>query len=409
MDKATYESLVREYNGLFLLHHKSKNQHHHQKWFTHLNIILRTLRKIIKLQIDTQRTKRDVKRTEFKKKQIVALANKVITVSRDAYWAYNSILALGQYITLGFALVASLAKVYSLMLSIPGVNAKKPQLIASVSNGNVVNGTGEDDLGEEIPFEDGVASRGSKETILKHPQSVSIKMGKYSVPESEVKMTLSFRNTYKMPKKQWDKIQRVLQQSLKRLEPKVDPEFDVLVISNSDEGHRPSAAELHELMQEKVHKLEAYASDYMKNKFQEILWVAKEIKTIMFNELRKLPKNNKGEINANQQVVAEFTKWYQARETLIKDKLKGIEGDLASHFDSLWKDYEKREPITNSSVSVDGSGLNPKDRDVTRKRKNESINDIFGSKKSKKELKPDKTTKPKKKKKKGSAIDDIFG
>ncbi|KAG7660684.1 RMP1 [[Candida] subhashii] len=90
-------------------------------------------------------------------KMIVKLAQGLVKRTRGAYWAYNSILCLGQFINLGFALIGGLARIYSLLVDIPGV---KP--IGGMNNsieevmkegGKGEEEEGDDDIGEEVKYE----------------------------------------------------------------------------------------------------------------------------------------------------------------------------------------------------------------------------------------------------------------
>ena len=435
MDGKTYKSLTTEYDTLYLLYHKSKNQHHNQKWFMYLNIMIRTLRKILKLQIDIQRIKKSPKKIEYKKKQIVTLCNKIIKISRDAYWAYNSILALGQFITLGFSLLGSLSKIHSLILNVPGVNGKKLQLIESVSKAENLVGDDGDDLGEEIPFEeDSLISEshnslsmdtGTEIVSNKMPPVVSIKIINMLVSESDLKQALAFKNTYRLPKNQWDVVQKLLQKSLQKLETECNLEFDTEIHTDGN----TSRYQLYKSMEVKNKQFEKLVTDYMINESRMVLSKANEIKKIMIGQLKKLPKKGKGEINVNQMVVSEFTKWYFKRNKNINQKMKEIEDKLLHSFESIWdQNTETNNSMVSNSkelmsntvdlvsnvvsvkVVVDDNCSTTAEQEISKKRTNETIDDIFGVKKSKKESKsPDNTTKKKKKKKKkGSAIDDIF-
>lgn len=435
MDGKTYKALTTEYDTLYLLYHKSKNQHHNQKWFMYLNIMIRTLRKILKLQIDIQRIKKSPKKIEYKKKQIVTLCNKVIKISRDAYWAYNSILALGQFITLGFSLLGSLSKIYSLILNVPGVNGKKLQLIESVTKAENFAGYDDgDDLGEEIPFEeDDLVSEshnslpmdtGAEIVSNKMPPVVSIKIINMLVSESDLKQSLAFKNTYRLPNNQWDVVQKVLQKSLQKLVTECNFEFDTEIHTDNN----VSRDQLYKSMEDKNKHFEKQVTDYMINESKMVLSKANEIKKIMIGQLKKLPKKGKGEINVNQMVVSEFTKWYFKRNKNINQKMKEIEDKLLHSFESVWDQntetnntmVSNNRELKSNSVDLDSNGARVKEVDdicstiaeqeISKKRKNETIDDIFGVKKSKKESKsPDNITKKKKKKKKkGSAIDDIF-
>ncbi|EGW32491.1 uncharacterized protein SPAPADRAFT_138790 [Spathaspora passalidarum NRRL Y-27907] len=125
MNHATYKGLTNEYEIVALLHHRSKNQHRQADWFMHLNITYRHLRRILKLQIDINRLQPKPKKNQskilYKTNEIVKLSQGLIKRSKSAYYSYNSILCLGQFITLGFALLASLAKINRLLLEIPSV------------------------------------------------------------------------------------------------------------------------------------------------------------------------------------------------------------------------------------------------------------------------------------------------
>ncbi|KAI3406032.2 RMP1 [Candida oxycetoniae] len=124
---------------------------------------------------------------EYKQKQVASLAQRIVKSSRQAYFAYNSILALGQYITLGFALIANLAAIVELLSKIPGVKLKRYEYEVAetrVDDGscntyyggsNVESVDFEDDLGEEVSFqkhnEEDEEDKEDKEVMLKSPVS----------------------------------------------------------------------------------------------------------------------------------------------------------------------------------------------------------------------------------------------
>ncbi|RCK64101.1 hypothetical protein Cantr_10728 [Candida viswanathii] len=139
MNKAIHHELSTEYDTLFLLHHRSKNQHRQQRWYKYLNTTVRKLRKILKLQHDITRLPAPSSRAEFKIKQMVGLAEDVLALSRDAYWAYAGIIELAQFLSLGFALIASLAKITLLLQQIPGVKPlpKRIRSLEEVCDGPV--------------------------------------------------------------------------------------------------------------------------------------------------------------------------------------------------------------------------------------------------------------------------------
>ncbi|RLV92999.1 Ribonuclease MRP protein subunit RMP1 [Spathaspora sp. JA1] len=149
MNHTTFKSLNNEYELVALLHHRSKNQHRQTNWFKHLNITYRHVRKILKLQIDINRLTRKKyhSRVVSKTEEIVQISQGLIKRSKSMYFTYNSILCLGQFITLGFALLGSLAKIYSLLLEIPGVKVNK-SVVESVAK--EVEQHIEDDIGEVV-------------------------------------------------------------------------------------------------------------------------------------------------------------------------------------------------------------------------------------------------------------------
>lgn len=66
---------------------------------------------------------------------------------KRAYYHFNSVIALGQFVNLGFVLVASLSALRLLLMEIQGVGVRgrqiEPEEVAQV----------EDDVGEEVVFE----------------------------------------------------------------------------------------------------------------------------------------------------------------------------------------------------------------------------------------------------------------
>ncbi|KAK6455496.1 uncharacterized protein RJT20DRAFT_3170 [Scheffersomyces xylosifermentans] len=153
------ELLTTEYNILHLLYHRGRNQHRITVWWKYLNILHRQVRKIVKLSIDIGR----IKSTETKKhkqQQIVDIVGYLVKrkVFTKAYYEFNGIIALGQFINLGLTLVGNLAKLHEILVGITGVkdvlkvtNTVQVQK-ASKSVQQAID-TG-DDLGEVIEFEE---------------------------------------------------------------------------------------------------------------------------------------------------------------------------------------------------------------------------------------------------------------
>lgn len=117
-----FHKLKNEYGILHLLYHRNKNQHRTLKWWKYFNIFHRKIRKIVKPLMDiedsTDETKILVKRKivlcEIKR----LFGQKIFT---KAYFEYNGILALGQFVTLGLALIGNLSKLYCILRNVVGL------------------------------------------------------------------------------------------------------------------------------------------------------------------------------------------------------------------------------------------------------------------------------------------------
>ncbi|EAZ63124.2 predicted protein [Scheffersomyces stipitis CBS 6054] len=110
-------ALTNEYYILHLLYHRGRNQHRLTVWWKYLNILHRYVRKIIKLAVDIARIKSKAKK-EHKQKQIVDIivyldSRKVFT---KAYYEFNGVIALGQFINLGLTLVGNLTKIWAILM-----------------------------------------------------------------------------------------------------------------------------------------------------------------------------------------------------------------------------------------------------------------------------------------------------
>ncbi|RCK55723.1 hypothetical protein Cantr_05932 [Candida viswanathii] len=148
MDLVIHRELSIEYDTVFLLHHRSRNQHRQQTWYKYLSATVRTLRKILKLQVDIDRLPRSAtSRVEHKRSQIVRLAQKMLAVCEGAQRAYFGIIGLAQFLALGFALLGSLAKITLLIEQIPGVKPL-PKRVKSLED--VWTIPKEDDHGNEV-------------------------------------------------------------------------------------------------------------------------------------------------------------------------------------------------------------------------------------------------------------------
>lgn len=123
LDSNAIKELENEYYIIHLIYHRNRNQHRLLIWWKYFNIIHRKLRQIVKLFIERDEANNQKKRT-LKENEIVKLSNYLICkkVLSKAYYEFNGIIALGQFLTLGLALVASLSKISSILIQIKGVS-----------------------------------------------------------------------------------------------------------------------------------------------------------------------------------------------------------------------------------------------------------------------------------------------
>lgn len=151
-----YKELVNEYELLHLLYHRNRNQHGSAEWWNVFNVIHRKIRHILKLLVDLQYLK--TKKTVEDRKQRVYLIIKYLINRRiftRGYYQFNGIIALGQYITLGLALVGSLGKIHELLLEFEGIKGVLRDGKQLVENKQPVTGSlkgvlDDDDFGEVV-------------------------------------------------------------------------------------------------------------------------------------------------------------------------------------------------------------------------------------------------------------------
>ena len=167
------DQLKKEYGILHLIYHRNYNQHRVLIWWKYLNIVHRNVRKILKFLIDLELIKNSQKIRQ-KKQQILDVIKYLIKkkVFTKAYYEFNGIIALGQFVTLGLALLGSLSKIYCILQTFKGLDIiYKPNIIDQASVMDTEQ-SGIDDLGEIVDFD-----KGSENLQLKR---------KFEVDESKV-------------------------------------------------------------------------------------------------------------------------------------------------------------------------------------------------------------------------------
>lgn len=147
--------LENEYGILHMLFHRDHNQHRGAVWWRYLNILHRRVRLILKLSYDSRNTTNSLKIAKKNREIIenVRYLNRRGLV-RTAYFHFHSILALGQFVSLGFTLLACLSKISELLGQICGKEVailafKIPAVVKrSIAENDLETGVGEE-LGEE--------------------------------------------------------------------------------------------------------------------------------------------------------------------------------------------------------------------------------------------------------------------
>lgn len=143
--------LETEFGLLHLLYHRNKNQHRVAVWWRRFSIVHRDIRKLIEHIHGSTEEKKIVQR-ERRREQALDLAAHMIRsgVFTKAYYDFNSVIALGQFIALGMVLVACLSKLHGLVLEMDGLRERLRA--AKPTKTRVVEKTADvaEEFGEEI-------------------------------------------------------------------------------------------------------------------------------------------------------------------------------------------------------------------------------------------------------------------
>ncbi len=145
--KESLVALEHEFGIIKLIHHRNKNQHRVATWWKHLNNLKRYLTKVISL-IHTYNSKKDDK---VRQKLQKVSRHLYFNICKSAFRAFNGVIALGQFITLGLTLVGALGKIYHHVGTVDGLH--KTDTLTDKVNDTVDYNEG--DIGEEIGEEVG--------------------------------------------------------------------------------------------------------------------------------------------------------------------------------------------------------------------------------------------------------------
>lgn len=116
-----HEELEKEFHILHLIYKRNINQHRVATWWRYLEMVHRNVRKIL-TRLITIESETKVKVKQALHSETVSIAVHLLKkVFRQAYFAFNTIIALGQFINLGLVLVGLLSALQGHLLKIEGV------------------------------------------------------------------------------------------------------------------------------------------------------------------------------------------------------------------------------------------------------------------------------------------------
>lgn len=153
------EELRNEYNLLHLIYHRNHNQHRQAHWWRYLNMLRRHIRKILLLLVDVENGKTVLLRQQSAERirDIVdyLFDKKVFT---KMHYEFSSIIALGQYVTLGLGLVGLISKLHTLLQLFEGNSKPKRRRALPAPGPSLPTGaSNEDDMGEAVEYDDPIS------------------------------------------------------------------------------------------------------------------------------------------------------------------------------------------------------------------------------------------------------------
>lgn len=143
--KDIIQSLHQEYRYIQLVYHRNKNQHGSTHWWRHFNTLKRSISQILRQcqynKVERESCKYAIKR--FLKVQLPAI-----------YYAFQGVLTMGQFVTLGVVLMGLLARSRALLLQLQPeddvVEIKTPKESSKEVSEVIPSVSGGEDLGMEI-------------------------------------------------------------------------------------------------------------------------------------------------------------------------------------------------------------------------------------------------------------------
>lgn len=141
MESQIQRELASETDILHLIYYRNKNQHRQASWWKFLSILHRKCQQLVSRLTEKQDSE---SLTKF-------ILEKILPT---AYISFKGMVAQGQYINLGFALLACAAKISSLLLSIREAGSRKAR-----SSKKMATISEELDLGEKLSRESFISGK----------------------------------------------------------------------------------------------------------------------------------------------------------------------------------------------------------------------------------------------------------
>lgn len=151
LPEKSLKKLQNEYEILHLLYVRNYNQHRVAKWWRYFEMIHLNVRKILKKAYNMETSKK-IRVREKLRMEAVNIARYMVRkkLFTKAFFEFNGIIALGQFVALGFALLGGTSSVFSLLNEIDGVQSSHFGVNSESKAETPVAGNDDDDLGVEV-------------------------------------------------------------------------------------------------------------------------------------------------------------------------------------------------------------------------------------------------------------------
>lgn len=114
--KDLYLELLNEFRLLHLIYHRNKNQHRVSIWWKQLNMLKRNSAQVLELL--SKNHNRSLKNQNDIRRLYRIIHDFISKHLHKAYYDFNGVITLGQFVTLGVVLVGLLSKTYSIYVKI---------------------------------------------------------------------------------------------------------------------------------------------------------------------------------------------------------------------------------------------------------------------------------------------------